>query len=94
MRGFLKSAEDGSDDVEFRFADGTKKMFPELIQGAPNGSALEPVITNMLHKYWPVFDSLTGVSVVYGESQQRYDSYQKHTERHREDWKKDMILRI
>ena len=70
-----------SDDVIFEFDDGRIESFPEKKEGHPNGTVLEPVITNLLNKHWDVHDSLTGVSVIYPRPEDRLESYRNITQK-------------
>ena len=69
-----------SDDLIFEFEDGRIESFPEKKEGHPNGTVLEPVITNLLNKHWSLHDSLTGVSVIYPRPEDRRESYRNLTQ--------------
>ena len=73
------------DDVKFLFSDGREEVFPEDKEGTPNGTILEAIVTNQIHKNWNVLDSLTGISVIYPTSEERENSYRKLTEKHFEE---------
>lgn len=70
-----------SDDVIFEFDNGRVESFPEKKEGSPNGTVLEPVITNLLNKHWSLHDSLTGVSVIYPRPEDRRESYRNLTQK-------------
>ena len=70
-----------SDDVIFEFNNGRFESFPEKKEGTPNGTAIEPVITNLLNNHWSLHDSLTGVSVIYPRPADRHESYRNLTQK-------------
>lgn len=77
----LQHPNDELDDVIFHFENGRIESFPEKKEGSPNGTVLEPVITNLLAMRWSLHDSLTGVSVIYPRPEDRIESYRNLTQK-------------
>ena len=73
------------DDVKFLFSDGREEVFFEEKEGTPNGTILEAIVTNQIHKNWNVLDSLTGISVIYPTREERENSYRNLTKKQFEE---------